>query len=47
MGERPMATSGSVAGGETPVDETVIPNGELEDIVIPDEIGEVHETPAE
>jgi single-strand DNA-binding protein len=44
MGERPMAAPGAgMTGGEMPVDETVIPNGELEDIVIPDEIGEVSE----
>lgn len=47
MGERPMAPGMEVNNNETPVEDSVIPNGELEDIVIPDEIGEVAETPAE
>ena len=28
--------------GEMPVEEMVVPNGEIEDVVIPDEIGEVN-----
>ena len=44
-GDRPpmataAATVNNVVGGEAAVDE-VVPNGEIEDIVIPDEIGEV------
>ncbi len=44
-GEKMMNESSEVM--DQPIDETVAPNGELEDIVIPDEIGEVSETPIE
>lgn len=46
-GERAMSQGDELIGGEAPLDETTIPNGELEDIVIPDEIGEVSEEPTE
>ena len=42
-GERTVSGGQETGSGEVSTDESTIPNGELEDIVIPDDIGEVSE----